>query len=190
MHFELPGRLPKNARIRRQSLMGCEPCPFSRPLGAMREVDDTRKVWDAFQDKDKYVVVQFAPAIRATLGEEFGMEPGTLVTGKLYAALRRLGIQQVWDTNFTADLTIMEEGYELIHRLEQRRQSAAVHVLFARLDSLLRDFLSRFDSESFDGQVAAADARRGGQDLRRREVGRRSRENVRRVDHALHGQED
>ncbi len=98
-------------------LMGCEPCPYSRPLGAMREVDDTRKVWDALKDKDKYVVVQFAPAIRATLGEEFGMEPGTLVTGKLYAGLRRLGFQQVWDTNFSADLTIMEEGYELLHRL-------------------------------------------------------------------------
>jgi len=98
-------------------LMGCEPCPFSRPLGAMREVDDTGKVWDALQDKDKYVVVQFAPAVRATLGEEFGMEPGTLVTGKLYAGLRRLGFNQVWDTNFSADLTIMEEGYELIHRL-------------------------------------------------------------------------
>jgi iron-only hydrogenase group A len=83
----------------------------------MREMDDTRKVWDALHDKDKYVVVQFAPAVRATLGEEFGMEPGTLVTGKLYAGLRRLGFHQVWDTNFSADLTIMEEGFELIHRL-------------------------------------------------------------------------
>ncbi len=99
------------------NIMGCEPCPFSRPLGAMREVDDTVKVWDALKDKEKYVVVQFAPAIRATLGEEFGLETGTLVTGRLYAALRRLGFDQVWDTNFTADLTIMEEGYELIHRL-------------------------------------------------------------------------
>ncbi|MGQ9607580.1 MAG: [FeFe] hydrogenase, group A [Thermogutta sp.] len=98
-------------------LMGCEPCPFSRPLGAMREVDDTGKVWDALIDKDKYVVVQFAPAVRATLGEEFGMDPGSLVPGKLYAALRRLGFKQVWDTNFGADLTIMEEGYELISRL-------------------------------------------------------------------------
>lgn len=98
-------------------LMGCTPCPFSRPLGAMREIDDSRKVWNALKDNEKYVVVQFAPAVRVTLGEEFGMEPGTLVTNKLYAALRRLGFKQVWDTNFSADLTIMEEGYELIHRL-------------------------------------------------------------------------
>jgi iron-only hydrogenase group A len=101
-------------------LMGCQQCPYSRPLGAMREVDDTAKVWDALHDETKYVVVQFAPAIRATLGEEFGMAPGTLVTGKLYAALRRLGFERVWDTNFTADLTIMEEGYELIHRLTNK----------------------------------------------------------------------
>lgn len=98
-------------------MMGCGPCPFSRPLGAMREVDDTRKVWQALKDPEKHVVVQFAPAVRATLGEEFGMEPGSLVTGKLYAGLRRLGCRQVWDTNFSADLTILEEGYELIERI-------------------------------------------------------------------------
>jgi iron-only hydrogenase group A len=99
-------------------LMGCQPCPFSRPLGAMREVDDTRKVWNALKDPERYVVVQFAPAVRATLGEEFGMEPGSLVTARLYAGLRRLGCRQVWDTNFSADLTIMEEGYELLDRIK------------------------------------------------------------------------
>ena len=98
-------------------LMGCEVCPFSRPLGAMRENDDTGKVWEALHNKDKYVVVQFAPAVRVALGEEFGLDPGTLVTGRLYAALRRLGFKKVWDTNFSADLTIMEEGYELLDRL-------------------------------------------------------------------------
>ncbi len=98
-------------------MAGCEPCAFSRPLGAMREVDDTRKVWNALKDPAKFVVVQFAPAVRATLGEEFGMDTGSLVTGKLYAALRRLGFRKVWDTNFSADLTIMEEGHELLHRL-------------------------------------------------------------------------
>jgi iron-only hydrogenase group A len=98
-------------------LMGCRPCAYSRPLGAMREVDDTRKVWAALKDPERYVVVQFAPAVRVTVGEEFGMAPGSLVTGKLYAALRRLGFRRVWDTNFSADLTILEEGHELLHRL-------------------------------------------------------------------------
>ena len=101
-------------------LLGCNPCAFSRPLGAMREIDDTVKVWSALRDPDKYVVVQFAPAVRATLGEEFGLDAGTLVTGKLYAALRRLGFRQVWDTNFSADLTILEEGHELLHRLHNQ----------------------------------------------------------------------
>jgi len=99
-------------------LFGCRKCAYSRPLGAMREVDDTPKVLAALRDPEKYVVVQFAPAVRATLGEEFGMEPGTLVTGKLYAALRRAGFRQIWDTNFAADLTILEEGHELLHRLK------------------------------------------------------------------------
>ena len=98
-------------------IMGCTPCPFSRPLGAMREVDHTRDVWTALKDPKKYVVVQFAPAVRATLGEEFGLETGSLVTEKLYAGLRKLGFQKVWDTNFSADLTIMEEGHELLDRL-------------------------------------------------------------------------
>ena len=100
-------------------MMGCAPCPFSRPLGAMREVDDTCKVWNALKDPETYCVVQFAPAVRATLGEEFGMAPGSLVTGKLYAALRRLGFSRVWDTNFTADLTIMEEGHEFLQRVKE-----------------------------------------------------------------------
>jgi iron-only hydrogenase group A len=96
--------------------MGCMRCPFSRPLGAMREVDQTQQVGEALETK--YVVVQFAPAVRATLGEEFGMPPGSLTVGQLYAALRRLGCRQVWDTNFAADLTIMEEGHEFLHRLQ------------------------------------------------------------------------
>jgi len=101
-------------------LVGCPSCAYSRPLGAMREVDDSLRVWNALHDPEKYVVVQFAPAVRATLGEEFGLQPGTLVTGRLYAALRRLGFRQVWDTNFSADLTILEEGHELLHRLKHQ----------------------------------------------------------------------
>ncbi|WP_022852503.1 [FeFe] hydrogenase, group A [Thermodesulfatator atlanticus] len=96
---------------------GCEPCPYARPYASIREIDDTEKVLEALQDKDKFVVVQFAPALRASIGEEFGMPPGTLVTGKLYAALRRVGFDRIWDTNFAADLTIMEEGTEFIVRL-------------------------------------------------------------------------
>jgi len=98
--------------------VNCGQCIVVCPTGALTEKDDTQKVWDALNDPDKFVVVQPAPAVRAALGEEFGMPMGTLVTGKLATALRRLGFDRVFDTDFAADLTIMEEAYELIDRLK------------------------------------------------------------------------
>ncbi|MGD8451733.1 MAG: NADH-dependent [FeFe] hydrogenase, group A6 [Phycisphaerae bacterium] len=97
----------------------CGQCAAVCPVGAISEKDDIRTVWDALDDPNKHVVVQTAPAIRAALGECFAYPPGTLVTGKMTAALRRLGFDGVFDTNFTADLTIMEEGTELLMRLKQ-----------------------------------------------------------------------
>ncbi len=95
----------------------CGQCVAVCPTGALTEVDHTGKIIQALMDPTKKVVVQTAPAVRAALGEEFGMEPGTLVTGKMVAALRRLGFDEVFDTDFAADLTIMEEGTELLDRL-------------------------------------------------------------------------
>lgn len=95
----------------------CGQCVAVCPTGALTEVDHTNEIVRALADPKKKVVVQTAPAVRAALGEEFGMEPGTLVTGKMAAALRRLGFNYVFDTDFSADLTIMEEGTELLSRL-------------------------------------------------------------------------
>ena len=97
--------------------VACGQCIVACPTGALTEKDDTQKVWDALNDPDKFVVVQPAPAVRAALGEEFGMPMGSLVTGKMATALHRLGFDRVFDTDFAADLTIMEEAYELIDRL-------------------------------------------------------------------------
>ncbi len=97
----------------------CGQCVAVCPTGALTEVDETGNVIRALSDPSKTVIVQTAPAVRAALGEEFGMEPGTLVTGKLAAALRRLGFDYVFDTDFAADLTIMEEGTELLSRLQK-----------------------------------------------------------------------
>jgi iron-only hydrogenase group A len=95
----------------------CGQCIQVCPVGAIYEVDDTAKVWAALENPDLHVIVQTAPAIRVAIGEEMGMEAGGIATGKLVAALRRLGFDKVFDTDFTADLTIMEEGNELLERL-------------------------------------------------------------------------
>jgi len=95
----------------------CGQCVAVCPTGALTEVDHTNQVVRALANPTKTVVVQTAPAVRAALGEEFGLEPGTLVTGKMVSALRQLGFDYVFDTDFAADLTIMEEGTELLERL-------------------------------------------------------------------------
>lgn len=95
----------------------CGQCVAVCPTGALTERDYTNRVIRALADPEKTVVVQTAPAVRAALGEEFGLEPGTLVTGKMVAALRKIGFDKVYDTDFAADLTIMEEGTELLGRL-------------------------------------------------------------------------
>jgi NADP-reducing hydrogenase subunit HndD len=97
----------------------CGQCAAVCPVGAISERDQIDEVWAALDDPSKTVVVQTAPAIRAALGECFGMEPGTLVTGKMTTALRRMGFDAIFDTNFSADLTIMEEGTELLTRLKR-----------------------------------------------------------------------
>lgn len=95
----------------------CGQCVAVCPTGALSEKDETASVLRAIADPEKTVVVQVAPAVRTALGEEFGMAPGTLVTGKMAAALRRLEFDYVFDTDFAADLTIMEEASELLDRL-------------------------------------------------------------------------
>ena len=97
----------------------CGQCVQVCPVGALSEVDDTRNVMMAINDPKKTVVVQTAPAVRVAIGEEFGMEPGTIVTGQLAAVLRQLGFDYVFDTDFAADLTIMEEGTELLQRIDR-----------------------------------------------------------------------
>ncbi|MCL2810135.1 MAG: NADH-dependent [FeFe] hydrogenase, group A6 [Treponema sp.] len=98
----------------------CGQCAAHCPVGAIYERDDTVKVWKALQDSEKHTVAQIAPAVRVALAEEFGLPAGTLFTKKIYAALRKLGFKTVFDTNFSADLTIMEEGTELVKRLGEK----------------------------------------------------------------------
>lgn len=96
----------------------CGQCSTVCPTAAITEKDDTEKVWAALSDPSKHVVVQTAPAVRVALGETMGMDPGSIVTGKMVAALRHMGFNKVFDTDFSADLTIMEEGHEFLDRLQ------------------------------------------------------------------------
>lgn len=97
----------------------CGQCIIACPVGALYEKDSTKDVWAALSDETKHVVVQTAPAVRVALGEEFGLPIGTRVTGKMVTALKKLGFDKVFDTDFSADLTIMEEGTELIGRIKE-----------------------------------------------------------------------
>jgi NADH-quinone oxidoreductase subunit G/NADP-reducing hydrogenase subunit HndD len=97
----------------------CGQCVLVCPVGAITEKDHTEGVWNSLSDPSKFVIIQDAPAVRAALGEEFGYQPGTLVTGKMLSAARMLGFDRVFDTNFTADLTIIEEGNELLKRVKE-----------------------------------------------------------------------
>ncbi len=99
----------------------CGQCSAHCPTGAIVEKDETATVWSALHDKDKVCVVQIAPSVRVTVGEAFGLPPGTNLTRKLYNALRRLGFAAVFDTNFAADVTIVEEASEFIERFAHKR---------------------------------------------------------------------
>ncbi|NLW64806.1 MAG: 2Fe-2S iron-sulfur cluster binding domain-containing protein [Clostridiales bacterium] len=107
-----------DAPLNTVACVSCGQCIVACPTGALFERDDTDRVWEALRDPEKRVVVQTAPSIRATLGESFGMSIGTNVEGKMVAALRRLGFDDVFDTDFSADLTIVEEANELVERIK------------------------------------------------------------------------
>lgn len=97
----------------------CGQCSAHCPTGAIYELDETKIVYDALHDNEKYCVVQIAPAVRVAIGEDFGLEPGKNLTGQLYTALRRLGFKAVFDTSFGADVTIMEEASEFLQRFAE-----------------------------------------------------------------------
>ncbi len=107
-----------NIPMSESSCTFCGQCVAVCPTAALVEVNHSREVWKALNDSSKHVIVQTAPAIRVAIGEEFGLEPGEISTGKLAASLRALGFDGVFDTDFAADLTIMEEASELVHRIK------------------------------------------------------------------------
>ncbi len=125
----------------------CGQCSNHCPTGAIVEKDETVKVWEALQNPDKYCVVQIAPAVRVAIGEAFGFPIGTNLTKKLYTLLRRLGFKAVFDTNFGADVTIMEEGTEFVQRFVNKK---GVLPLITSCCPGWVDFMEKFHSDMID----------------------------------------
>jgi NADH-quinone oxidoreductase subunit G/NADP-reducing hydrogenase subunit HndD len=105
--------------VNETSCIYCGQCIMVCPVGALREKSHQKLVWEYINDRDLFTVAQIAPAVRVAVGEEFGLEPGVDVSAKMVTALKRMGFDRVFDTNFGADLTIMEEASELVHRLQK-----------------------------------------------------------------------
>ena len=169
--------------------INCGQCIAACPTGALYEKDSTKAVWDLLSDTTKHVVVQPAPAVRAALGEEFGIPMGTAVTGKMAAALRRLGFEKVFDTDWAADLTIMEEGTEFIGRLKNGGGAAPNHQLLSRMDQVLRNLLSGLHPEPVQLQEPPRNGRRHDQELLGTEGRHRPQGYPRGLRDALHREE-
>lgn len=107
-----------NLPLSETSCTFCGQCVAVCPTGALTEANYTSEVWDVLHDPSKHVIVQTAPSVRVAIGEMFGMDVGTIATGKMVSALRKMGFDKVFDTDFAADLTIMEEASELVHRIQ------------------------------------------------------------------------
>jgi NADH-quinone oxidoreductase subunit G len=141
----------------------CGQCSAHCPVGAIYERDQTRAVWNALIAEDRHCVVQVAPAVRVAIGEAFGMEPGALATGQLYAALRRLGFDAVFDTNFTADLTILEEGSEFVQRVTEDgvlpQITSCCPAWTDYMEKYASDFIPNFSSAKSPQQMLGAMAK-------------------------------
>jgi len=141
----------------------CGQCSAHCPVGAIYENDQTKQVWNAIEEGEKHCVVQIAPAVRVAIGEAFGLEPGTLSTGKLYAALRRLGFDAIFDTNFTADLTILEEGSEFVKRFTEGGElpqiTSCCPAWTDYMEKYANDFIPNFSTAKSPQQMLGAMAK-------------------------------
>ncbi len=167
----------------------CGQCITHCPCGALSERDDTQKVFDIIADPERIAIVQIAPSIRTAWGESVSLSKEEATMGRMVAAVRKLGFDYVFDTDFAADMTIMEEGTELLHHLKEEPGAAHVYLVLPWLGALPEGKASQPGKASFHHEIATADLRRHCEELLRRNPGRRSCENCRSVHHAVRCQE-
>lgn len=152
-----------DATLEESPCVKCGQCSAHCPVGAIFEKDETLDVWSALHKEDKHCVVQIAPSVRVAIGEAFGMEPGELMTGQLYAALRRLGFDAVFDTNFSADLTILEEGTEFVKRFTEGgvlpQITSCCPAWTDYMEKYATDFIPNFSSAKSPQQMLGAVAK-------------------------------
>ena len=176
-----------NRVIKQADCSLCGQCITHCPTGALRERDDTQKAYAALGDPDRVTIVQIAPAVRAAWGEAFGMPTGKATVGQLVSVLRKLGADYVFDTTFSADLTIMEEGRAAPASSGGRSgQPADVYLVLPGLGALFEVAVPGNDRPSVHRQVAAADVRRGRQDLAGTQPRRGCGQNLQHLHHAVH----
>jgi len=136
----------------------CGQCSAHCPTGAIVEADETPTAWNFLRGEENFTVVQIAPSVRVAIGEEFGYDPGTNLTGKLYAALRRLGFDAVFDTNFSADVTIMEEANEFVERFRHGKRDMPLITSCCPswtdyMEKLHSDFIPNFSTTKSPQQI-------------------------------------
>lgn len=136
----------------------CGQCSAHCPTGAIVEYDETSAAWNLLRSKENFCVAQIAPSVRVAIGEEFGLEPGTNMTGQLYAVLRRLGFQGVFDTNFSADVTIMEEANEFVERFKHGKRDMPLITSCCPswtdyMEKLHSDFIPNFSTTKSPQQI-------------------------------------
>ena len=167
----------------------CGQCITHCPVGALRVRDDTEDIWDAIADPDKIVVAQVAPAVRTAWGEEFGLSDEEATVGKILDALKRMGVDYAFDTTFSADLTIMEEGTEFLHRftageLKERPMFTSCCPGWLRF---IKYAVPTSGETAFNGEITAADVRSCDEDLLCREARSISAEDLHSISHAMCG---
>ena len=176
-----------NKNLSETDCVGCGQCRAVCPTGAISIKQDVEPVWKILADKNIRVVAQIAPAVRVAVGDKFGIKKGENTLGRLVAALRRIGFDEVYDTNFGADLTVMEESKELVERLNPANNLPVVYLLLSCMGKILKKY-PEFRKNISSCRLSAGDVRRFAQGRSQDESRAGSKKDHGGIHHALYSE--